>query len=118
MVINDQKNNPYCLAIVIYDVIVLKNFIRKILCFHYSYIQKRWGSFRNSSQYEDPTKYTDYKITKDPQEWEYVQRLLKPKTIPVPCLENKDYPSGWKPPVGKLFYNMYRYIDHNFHVLL
>ncbi|CAL7941730.1 unnamed protein product [Xylocopa violacea] len=63
-------------------------------------IQKRWGSYGAAPQYKDSTVYTDYEVTRDPQEWEYVERVLKPKVIPVPCLENKQYPSGWKPPVS------------------
>lgn len=58
----------------------------------------------SSPKYSDPTKYTDYEVTKDPKEWEYVERVLKPKVIPVPCLENKEYSSGWKPPVGKFYF--------------
>ncbi|PBC32572.1 large ribosomal subunit protein mL49 [Apis cerana] len=63
--------------------------------------QKRWGKYKTSPQYTESSKYTDYEVTKDPQEWEYVERLLKPKSIPIPCLENKEYPSGWKPPISK-----------------
>ncbi|XP_017878548.1 probable 39S ribosomal protein L49, mitochondrial [Ceratina calcarata] len=64
-------------------------------------VQKRWGSYRTSPKYLDPSKYTDYEVTTDPKEWEYVERLLKPKAIPTPCMDNKEYPSGWKPPVSK-----------------
>ncbi|XP_076756924.1 mitochondrial ribosomal protein L49 [Xylocopa sonorina] len=64
-------------------------------------IQKRWGTYRATDQYKESTNYTDYEVTRDPQEWECVERLLKPKVIPVPCLENKEFPSGWKPPVCK-----------------
>lgn len=64
-------------------------------------VQKRWGSYRTSPIYGDPSKYTDYEVSKDPKEWEYVERLLKPKTIPKPCMDKKEYPSGWKPPVCK-----------------
>ncbi|XP_043529255.1 probable 39S ribosomal protein L49, mitochondrial [Frieseomelitta varia] len=64
-------------------------------------IQKRWGTYMSSPKYKDSSEYTDYEVTKDPKEWEYVERLLKPKVIPAPCLENKEYPSGWKPPVAK-----------------
>ncbi|XP_076648173.1 mitochondrial ribosomal protein L49 [Halictus rubicundus] len=64
-------------------------------------IQKRWGSYTTSPEYKDPSKYTDYEVTRDPKEWEYVERLLKPKIIPEPQFENKEYPSGWKPPTAK-----------------
>ncbi|XP_076242487.1 mitochondrial ribosomal protein L49 [Calliopsis andreniformis] len=66
-----------------------------------SQIQKRWGSYTSSPVYKDPSSYTDYEVTQDPKEWEYVERLLKPMVIPIPPLENKDLPSGWKPPVAK-----------------
>ncbi|KZC14481.1 PREDICTED: probable 39S ribosomal protein L49, mitochondrial [Dufourea novaeangliae] len=64
-------------------------------------IQKRWSTYRSSPIYEDPSKYTDYEVTNDPQEWEYVERLLRPQIIPKPPLENQEYPSGWKPPTAK-----------------
>ncbi|XP_076290717.1 mitochondrial ribosomal protein L49 [Lasioglossum baleicum] len=64
-------------------------------------IQKRWSSYVSSPIYEDPSKYTDYEVTRDPKEWEYVERLLRPKVIPVPELENREYASGWKPPTAK-----------------
>ena len=64
-------------------------------------VHKRWGTYRSSPIYKDPSHYTDYEVTKDPQEWEYVERLLKAKTVPLPPLENKELPSGWKPPVAK-----------------
>ncbi|KOC62315.1 putative 39S ribosomal protein L49, mitochondrial [Habropoda laboriosa] len=50
---------------------------------------------------EDPSKYTNYEVTRDPKEWKYVERLLKSKVIPEISLENKEYPSGWKPPIAK-----------------
>ncbi|XP_076669868.1 mitochondrial ribosomal protein L49 [Andrena cerasifolii] len=64
-------------------------------------VHKRWGTYKSSPIYKDPSHYTDYEVTRDPKEWEYVERLLKPKTVPVPPLENKKLPSGWKPPVAK-----------------
>ena len=64
-------------------------------------VHKRWGTYRSSPIYKDPSHYTDYDVTRDPQEWEYVERLLKPKAVPVPPLEKKELPSGWKPPVAK-----------------
>ncbi|XP_003700570.2 mitochondrial ribosomal protein L49 [Megachile rotundata] len=64
-------------------------------------VTKRWGSYRTSPMYEDPSKYTDFEVSRDPEEWKYVEALLKPKSIPMPPLENKEYPSGWKPPVSK-----------------
>lgn len=63
--------------------------------------QKRWSSYNSSPKYIDPSNYTDYEVSKDPKEWEYVECLLKPKVIPTPHLEKKEYPSGWKPPVAK-----------------
>ncbi|XP_078047246.1 mitochondrial ribosomal protein L49 [Augochlora pura] len=64
-------------------------------------IQKRWGTFRSSPMYENPSKYTDYEVTKDPKEWEYVERLLGNKIVPMPPLEKKEYASGWTPPTAK-----------------
>ncbi|XP_034175371.1 mitochondrial ribosomal protein L49 isoform X1 [Osmia lignaria lignaria] len=63
-------------------------------------VHKRWGSYRTAPKCQDPAQYTDYEVTKDPEEWKYVESLLKHKTIPVPSFEKKEYPSGWKPPVS------------------
>jgi hypothetical protein len=39
----------------------------------------------------------DFEVSKDPAEWEFVQRLLPPQLVPkVPDL--KEFPSGFKPP--------------------
>uniref|UniRef100_A0A224XYN9 Large ribosomal subunit protein mL49 n=1 Tax=Panstrongylus lignarius TaxID=156445 RepID=A0A224XYN9_9HEMI len=45
----------------------------------------------------DPKEAIDYKVSKDPEEWKFVTRLLPSKWIndPVP---KESYPSGWKPP--------------------
>ncbi|XP_031849251.1 mitochondrial ribosomal protein L49 [Nomia melanderi] len=64
-------------------------------------IQKRWGTYKSSPEYDENLKYADYEVTRDPEEWKYVKRLLKPKLIPEPKFENKSYPSGWKPPTSK-----------------
>lgn len=65
-------------------------------------IQQRWGSYKSSSKYTTPEDYTDYEITKDPNEWKYVQRLLGYKIIPKPATGDDKLPSGYKPASGKL----------------
>lgn len=52
--------------------------------------------------YTKPEDYTDYEITKDPDEWKYVERLLPYKTVPKPPTEDVELPSGWKPQCGKV----------------
>ena len=38
----------------------------------------------------------DFKVSKDPTEWSYVERLLASKLSP-PIPDLKEYPSGFKP---------------------
>ncbi|XP_032679892.1 probable 39S ribosomal protein L49, mitochondrial [Odontomachus brunneus] len=59
--------------------------------------QHRWSSYKSSPIYTKPEDYTNYEITKDPNEWKYVERLLPYKTIPKPPTGNIELPSGWKP---------------------
>lgn len=35
-------------------------------------------------------------IVKNPPEWKYVERVLPPKTVPIPS-QKSEYPSGWTP---------------------
>ncbi|XP_036139774.1 probable 39S ribosomal protein L49, mitochondrial isoform X2 [Monomorium pharaonis] len=60
-------------------------------------IQQRWGSYRSSLKYTIPEDYTDYEITKDPNEWKYVECALGYKVIPKPMIEDTKHPSGYKP---------------------
>ncbi|XP_043252386.1 probable 39S ribosomal protein L49, mitochondrial [Colletes gigas] len=64
-------------------------------------IHKRWGSFKSSPKYIDSAQYANYEVTQDPEEWEYVERILKPKLVPEPPLQDTNLPSGWKPPTSK-----------------
>uniref|UniRef100_A0A0A9XNZ5 Large ribosomal subunit protein mL49 n=1 Tax=Lygus hesperus TaxID=30085 RepID=A0A0A9XNZ5_LYGHE len=56
---------------------------------------------RTSTNYKflkpfEPTYKTEFEISKNPEEWKFVERLLPPKCVPTP--EPKEvYPSGWKP---------------------
>ncbi|EGI69677.1 PREDICTED: probable 39S ribosomal protein L49, mitochondrial [Acromyrmex echinatior] len=61
-----------------------------------SQIQQRWSSYKSSSKYKTPENYTDYEITKDENEWKYVERLLPYKIIPKPPTTGK-FSSGYKP---------------------
>jgi len=67
-------------------------------------IQQRWSSYKLSSKYTTPEDYTDYEITKDPNEWKYVERVLRYKIIPKPPTGDicTKLPSGYKPAFGKL----------------
>lgn len=60
-------------------------------------IQARWGSYKSSPRFTKPENYTDYEITKDPNEWKYVERLLRYKTVPKPPTGDVELPSGYKP---------------------
>lgn len=48
-----------------------------------------------------PEDYTDYDITKDPNEWKYVERVLAYKIIPKPATGDIKLPSGYKSASGK-----------------
>lgn len=61
-------------------------------------IQQRWSSWSPKYTSKD---YTDYEITKDPNEWKYVERLFEYKTIPKPPTGDIQLPSGYKPASGK-----------------
>lgn len=39
---------------------------------------------------------TKYQITKEPEDWKYVERILPLTTVPAPPKKD-EYPSGWKP---------------------
>nr|XP_018899656.1 PREDICTED: probable 39S ribosomal protein L49, mitochondrial [Bemisia tabaci] len=56
----------------------------------------RHGSYFTSKLVGDPSKYTDYEITKNPEEWKYVERLFVKPRIPTPKPKDS-YPSGWTP---------------------
>ncbi|XP_028136705.1 probable 39S ribosomal protein L49, mitochondrial [Diabrotica virgifera virgifera] len=64
--------------------------------------QIRLGSYQSSPYLEDLGEVnTKYEISKDPEEWKYVERALPPTIIPEPIQKDK-YPSGWKPQAENL----------------
>lgn len=61
----------------------------------------RHGSYRNPKLVSDDlSKYTNYEVTQNPEEWKYVEQLLPDKLIPEPKYE-PNLPSGYKPPTVK-----------------
>ncbi|KAL6436532.1 hypothetical protein ACFW04_004778 [Cataglyphis niger] len=60
-------------------------------------IQQRWSSYKSSPTYTKPSNYTSYEVTKDPDEWKYVERLLRYKIVPKPPTGDIELPSGYKP---------------------
>uniref|UniRef100_A0A1B6D1U2 Large ribosomal subunit protein mL49 n=2 Tax=Clastoptera arizonana TaxID=38151 RepID=A0A1B6D1U2_9HEMI len=62
-------------------------------------IQKRYSQYRSSENVGDPSEYTSFEITENPEEWKFVERLLPQKMIPTPILKDK-YPSGWCPQIA------------------
>lgn len=44
---------------------------------------------------------TKFELTKDPEDWKYVERVLAPLVVPEPQIKS-EYFSGWKPPSDKL----------------
>uniref|UniRef100_A0A8D8W424 Large ribosomal subunit protein mL49 n=1 Tax=Cacopsylla melanoneura TaxID=428564 RepID=A0A8D8W424_9HEMI len=64
-------------------------------------IPLRHGSYRNPKLVsEDLSKYTDYEVSKNPEEWKYVEQLIPSIVIPEPKYE-PNLPSGYKPPSVK-----------------
>ncbi|XP_011867806.1 PREDICTED: probable 39S ribosomal protein L49, mitochondrial [Vollenhovia emeryi] len=60
-------------------------------------IQHRWGSYKSAPKYTKPENYTDYEVTNDPNQWKYVERLLRYKLVPKPPTGDIELPSGYKP---------------------
>ncbi|KAL1451945.1 hypothetical protein WDU94_006273 [Cyamophila willieti] len=60
-------------------------------------IPLRHGSYRNPKLVsEDLNKYTDYEVSKNPEEWKFVEQLIPSVLIPEPKYE-PNLPSGYKP---------------------
>lgn len=55
----------------------------------------RYSSFIGSKLY-NPEDKIDFDVSKDPEEWKFVSRLLPAKYIPEPIIKD-NFPSGWKP---------------------
>ncbi|XP_050539291.1 probable 39S ribosomal protein L49, mitochondrial [Daktulosphaira vitifoliae] len=72
-------------------------------------LNKRDSSYRSSPIAQDPSHYAKFKVTSDPKEWQYVERLLPPTIIPPPP-QTKNLPSGWKPQTAK--FGQYPYFVH------
>ncbi|KAL6266832.1 hypothetical protein P5V15_003661 [Pogonomyrmex californicus] len=60
-------------------------------------VQQRWSSYKSSPKYTTPEDYTDYEISQDPNEWKYVERVLRYKIVPKPSSQDVIFPSGFKP---------------------
>ena len=39
----------------------------------------------------------EVEMNRNPPQWQFVEKLLAPKTVPTP-LAKTEYPSGWRPP--------------------
>ncbi|CAD7087126.1 unnamed protein product [Hermetia illucens] len=57
----------------------------------------RHSSFRSSPLVRDLQEYPEVEIVRNPPEWKYVERLLRPQTVPIPPKKVETLPSGWKP---------------------
>ncbi|XP_012055687.1 PREDICTED: probable 39S ribosomal protein L49, mitochondrial [Atta cephalotes] len=82
------------------NLVAVSNFVQllnRVTTTRVSQIQQRWSSYKSSSKYKTPEDYTDYEITKDENEWKYVERLLPYKIIPNPPTIGNKFPSGYKP---------------------
>lgn len=56
----------------------------------------------------DISKLPEFEISKDPNEWQYVERLLTSgKIVPEPKKFDKKAPSGWIPQKGESFIDKY-----------
>lgn len=85
------------------------------------FLPLRHGSYRNPKLVsEDISKYTKYEVSKDPEEWKFVENLLPKKIIPPPKYE-ANLPSGYKPATvepGKYPYYVKRSRNHMLPVYL
>ncbi|XP_066593632.1 large ribosomal subunit protein mL49 isoform X2 [Prorops nasuta] len=63
-------------------------------------VQKRNARFNASPQYSNTLKYPECEISKDPNEWKYVEWTLRPKIIAEPPMDKLNLPSGWVPPTA------------------
>lgn len=57
----------------------------------------RWSSYLGSSVVDPNAKYTDVEVSKNPEEWKWVERLLPQKMVPAPPADKTEFASGWKP---------------------
>lgn len=57
----------------------------------------RWSSYLGSSVVDPHIKYTDVEVSKNPEEWKWVERLLPIKMVPEPPAGKTEFASGWKP---------------------
>jgi large subunit ribosomal protein L49 len=75
----------------------------------------RDSSYQSSKPIGPPSLYTDVEISRSPEEWKFVERLLPKTFIPEPTPKS-EYPSGWKPPIGKytaLLYDTFNLCRYN-----
>ncbi|RZC34544.1 Img2 domain containing protein, partial [Asbolus verrucosus] len=57
----------------------------------------RHSSYYSSPFLEDVGEITTkYEVTRIPEEWKFVERVLPPGLVPEP-VKKPEYPSGWKP---------------------
>lgn len=61
-------------------------------------LQYRYSSYQNSKRVGNREEYTSkFEVTRSPEDWKYVERLLAPRVVPNPG-QKESYPSNWKPP--------------------
>lgn len=77
------------------EILKLRNALTA--CFITPVQPARDSSYQGSKLIGPPSLYTDVEISRSPEEWKFVERLLPKTFIPEPTLKS-DYPSGWKPP--------------------
>lgn len=65
-------------------------------------LQIRHVSAYDTKKVEDVKDFaTKFEVTKDPEDWKYVERVLAPLVVPTPQIKS-EYSSGWKPPSDKI----------------
>lgn len=79
---------------------MLTFFTHQLTTFQFQTLNEANTKSRLKPVSEDPSRYTDYEIIYNPEEWKYVERLMPVKWIPDPT-PKEDYPSGWKPQSGR-----------------
>ncbi|CAG9854153.1 unnamed protein product [Phyllotreta striolata] len=80
----------------------------------------RHATYKASPFAEDIEPTVKYEVSKNPEEWKYVERALPLTIVPQP-IRKESYPSGWKPQtedVKKLPYLVQRTKNHMIPVYL
>lgn len=58
-----------------------------------------YSTYKSSPIEGDSSLYTKFVASKSPEEWKWVEALLRPRIVPLPK-PKAEYNAGWFPPAG------------------